>query len=452
MTPQALCDQNAQKFKELLDISQVKPDDFIRTSEERHHTSVKEFWNTLARNNYITMGSHEGYYSINDEWFYTPKDLLERQNDEGEIEYFTQLGEKVEWITEQNYLFKFDSATKQAVRDWLNSESNPVKPEYVKTLSLKNVENLKDKISISRPKKRIHWGIRVPSDEEQTVYVWLDALTNYKTVLDNFKGFDGEMIHVIGKDITLFHWVYWPAFLHACEYPLPREVIVHGHWTKDNLKMSKSLGNVVDPIELIDQYGLNATRAYLLAAGPLFKDADFEYSKLVHLHDSLIVDGFINMFFRCTGKKFLKLVPEVNRDNFEFTSEDHYVIEKVKKHTKDCLDDLEKLDFTNALSHIREIINTGNGYLNQHEFWKIKDAKELEKLFYIIFEITRILSVLFYPYIPQISTQILECLNLRYEDLSSHSLKELFTVQRFQVNTENRKTTFIKKLSPSDNK
>ena len=208
------------------------------------------------------------------------KDLIEKNNCAGEPKYYTELGEKVDWVTEENYLFKFEDSIKQTVKSWLESDPSPVKPVYVMESLLKDLESLKDSISISRPKKRISWGIEVPDDKDQTIYVWLDALINYKTVLDGFNNFDGEMLHVIGKDISKFHCIYWPAFLNAWGYPLPKEVVVHGHWKKDNMKMSKSIGNVVDPIELIQKYGVSATRAYLISSGPMIKDSNFEESNL----------------------------------------------------------------------------------------------------------------------------------------------------------------------------
>jgi len=192
------------------------------------------------------------------------KDLEEKVDEEGNSGYYTELGEKVEWITEQNYLFNFSQDIKDAIENWASTEPSPIKPDQIKNLTIRELHDSKDHLSISRPNKRISWGIPVPDDSSQTVYVWLDALSNYKTVMDSFDDFEGEMIHIIGKDINKFHSIYWPAFLSACEYPLPKEVIVHGHWKKDNFKMSKRLGNIVDPFEIIEKYGQSAVRTYLL--------------------------------------------------------------------------------------------------------------------------------------------------------------------------------------------
>lgn len=380
------------------------------------------------------------------------KDLLQRQNDKGEIEFFTELGEKVEWVTEQNYLFRFSPQIKEKVNSWAAAEPSPIKPEYVKNQTLSDLEAQKDHISISRPKKRINWGIQVPTDTDQTVYVWLDALTNYKTVLDGFENFKGEMIHVIGKDIIKFHCVYWPAFLTACKYPLPKEVIVHGHWKKDNLKMSKSIGNVVDPFELINNYGINAVRAYLLSAGPMYKDTNFEYEDLEQLHDSFIVDGFVNMFFRCTGKKFLKQAESIKLENLQFTSEDIFIMESIKKHVENCVKDLNELNFNNALSHIKEIFSLGNGYLNKHEFWRLVGTPQLDNILYIIYESTRINAILLRPYIPEVSHQILKCLSIDSDSVSLSSLENLFETQDFRIDETERQNTFYKKLIQSEKK
>jgi methionyl-tRNA synthetase len=247
---------------------------------------------------------------------------VEKSNEKGEKEYLTELGEKVEWVKESNYLFNFSPEIKKVVKAWATQDPSPIVPETILNLTLSDLDELKDHLSISRPSKRISWGISVPEDDTQTVYVWLDALTNYKTVCDSFPKFNGEMIHILGKDINKFHSLYWPSFLAAYGYPLPRQLLVHGHWKKDNLKMSKSIGNIVDPFELIRKYGPTAVRAYLLSAGPLYKDANFEEEELISLHDSLIVDGIVNMFFRCTGNKFLNQFDEIRLDKSKFTQED----------------------------------------------------------------------------------------------------------------------------------
>ncbi len=181
---------------------------------------------------------------------------------------------------------------------------------------LEDIEKQHSEISISRPSDRLSWGIPVPNDPSQTIYVWLDALTNYLTVLGYpNKGFEQanvtETIHIIGKDITKFHCVYYPLFLRAAGLPLPRKVMSHGHWLKDNFKMSKSLGNVTCPFQLFEEFGSHSVRTYMLAEGPQGKDSNFEKQNLKNLHNGFIADQYINLLNRVIGKKFMKKLPAV---------------------------------------------------------------------------------------------------------------------------------------------
>ncbi|CAI2362179.1 unnamed protein product [Moneuplotes crassus] len=457
ITPLQLCDKNSQLFRKLTAEAGIKADDFIRTTEERHHNTVKQIWTELHKRNYLEVGNHEGYYSVNDECFYVEKDLTAKENeDTNQIEYFTELGEKVNWITEQNYLFKFDDNIKKNVHDWINSDTNPISPEYMKNLMLKSLTESKSHLSVSRPKSRVKWGIdipKIPGDiikSDQTVYVWLDALFNYKTVNDGFGDFNGELVHIIGKDIAKFHCIYWPAFLSAAELDLPKKVIVHGHWTKDNLKMSKSIGNVVDPFDIIKENGINAVRSYLLSYGPQSSDSNFEVEKLVNFHDSVIIDGFINMFFRLTGKKVLDKL-HIQLADIEFTPEDRELIENAKNYTQECIRELNDLNFSmNSIqgNALKSLIDLGNWYLNHNEFWRVKCEKRLSTIRYVIFELTRIISTILYPYCPEISTNILECLNVPTSEMTIKSLEEPFTRERFDINKEKRLKLFFKKINP----
>jgi methionyl-tRNA synthetase len=172
----------------------------------------------------------------------------------------------------------------------------------------------RDDLSVSRPKQRINWGIEVPNNSDQTIYVWLDALTNYLTVMNyaDHESFDLEnvnnFVHFVGKDIAKFHCIYWPAFLASAfgSESMPRKVFNHCHWLRDRLKMSKSIGNVVEPLPLIDQYGIDSVRLYFLSQGPILKDMDFCYEKLTSVHNEFLIDAYLNLLQRVTGKKMMK--------------------------------------------------------------------------------------------------------------------------------------------------
>lgn len=210
---------------------------------------------------------HTGFYSTNEETFVMEKDLI---NEEGQFK--TQAGEVCEQVSESNYVFEILNETREQVKQW--SQSGAVTPISAQRKVLEDIEKQNDEISISRPSDRLSWGISVPNDPSQTVYVWLDALANYLTVLGypNIAHFNHsnvtETIHIIGKDITKFHCVYYPLFLRAAGLPLPKRVVSHGHWLKNNLKMSKSLGNVTCPFQLLEEFGQHSVRTYMLAEGP----------------------------------------------------------------------------------------------------------------------------------------------------------------------------------------
>ena len=195
-------------------------------------------------------------------------------------------------IAEKNYVFEVTQEMKSHIKDWVTKN---VGPESIKNKVLDELELRMAEISVSRPTERIHWGIKVPGDESQTIYVWLDALVNYITALgypkENFSE-SGDLVHVIGKDIAKFHCVYWPAFLYGAGLPFPRQVLSHGHWLMNKMKMSKSLGNVVDPFDLIKTIGIHSVRSYFLSEGPLNKDANFVMSDLIDHHNKIICDSY----------------------------------------------------------------------------------------------------------------------------------------------------------------
>jgi methionyl-tRNA synthetase len=241
---QSFCDNLSEKYRDLFDTCSINYTDFIRTTEPRHKEAVIHFWNTLSDNGFIYKSTYQGWYSSNDECFLKDNEIHEKVNTETGVlqKYSSESGHLVEHVSEINYMFKL-AHFKDKLKFYL--AKNVIIPEKYETLLLQQIDNLED-LSVSRESKRISWGISVPNDSSQTVYVWLDALVNYLTVTGYpYRKESSKLIaadvHVVGKDILRFHAIYWPAFLMAADLQLPKKILCHGHWTVDNKKCQKVL-------------------------------------------------------------------------------------------------------------------------------------------------------------------------------------------------------------------
>ena len=270
--PIELCNQNSQIFRDLTVSLNLSNDDFIRTTEERHIDGASYLWKRLYERNQIYLGEYTGWYSISDETFYNEKDLV-KQND-GSFKTIT--GGPVEWITEKSYFFKLSEWSNKLL-DLYSSNPNFISPASKRNEVIKFVESGLNDLSVSRTSFK--WGIKTPTDESHIMYVWLDALTcytngiNYLNENENaMKEYWNNVVHIVGKDILRHHAVYWPAFLLAAELDLPKKIFAHGWWTNEGNKISKSLGNVIDPIEIINNYGLDQFRYFLLREVPFGND------------------------------------------------------------------------------------------------------------------------------------------------------------------------------------
>ena len=298
--PKLFCDELSETFRSLTKTLNLTNDDFIRTTEKRHHKSVIEIWNRLVKSGDIYLDKYSGWYSVSDEAFYDEDEI---ENIDGK-KISKSSGSMVEWVEEESYFFKLSDWSDKLLK-FYNENPNFILPKSRKNEVIKFVEKgLKD-LSISRTS--FSWGIPVPKNDKHVIYVWLDALTNYISALnfpnidDNkYKNFWPADIHIIGKDILRFHAVFWPAFLLAAKLPTPKRVFGHGWILSDDKKMSKSLGNILDPLDIIEKYGIDQLRYYLVKEVSLGNDGSISLGNLKNCINNDLANNykiFVKEFF-----------------------------------------------------------------------------------------------------------------------------------------------------------
>ncbi|RKO85849.1 Methionyl/Leucyl tRNA synthetase, partial [Blyttiomyces helicus] len=322
-SPQEFCDGISSKFRDLFGSMNISYTDYIRTTEPRHYEAVSVFWarrsehhKKLLDRGYIYKGYHEGWYCVSDECFYPQAQVEVRITQAGERKMVSkESGRPVVWFKEENYKFKL-SAFREPLIKWLTENPEAVIPanqysQVLHDLTADAANSLMD-ISVSRLKSRLEWGIPVPNDPDHVMYVWLDALVNYLTVTGYpwdtpakavLKNAWPAHVHVVGKDIVKFHAIYWPAFLMAADLPLPRQVLSHGHWLMGNQKMSKSVGNIVDPQALVERFGVDPIRYFLMRNGGIGSDSEFSMEMVEMWLRKDLNDALGNLVMRCTAPR-----------------------------------------------------------------------------------------------------------------------------------------------------
>lgn len=307
--PKALVDRVSQNFVQMAQAVDIDYDRFIRTTDADHISAVENFWTVAMEKGLIYKGSHSGWYSVSDEAFYPENqvtDIVDAKTGETK-KVSIETRSEVVFQEEENYFFRL-SAFRDRLLEFL--ELNPSfvipKQKYNELVAELKQENLSD-LSVSRPSWRLKWGIAVPNDDSQRIYVWFDALVNYLTAAGYPNAEKQKLtwppVHIVGKDIMRFHCIYWPIFLMAAGIELPKQVIVHSHWLSGGIKMSKSLGNVVDPLELAEYYDPEPLRMYLMEQSNLGTDCNFSESAF-HNHRSKLINKWANIASRIGGAKF----------------------------------------------------------------------------------------------------------------------------------------------------
>lgn len=420
---QTFCDINSNKFLDLFNLCDTTLSDFVRTTEPRHKRAVSFVWNELQNKGLIYKSTYSGWYCNSDETFVPESQVTKKELNDGSIINVDQNENLVEWSTEQNYMFRLSNFQGQ-ILDWLEKDE-PLTPKLFNEEAKVMVKRSDfHDISISRPTKRLKWAIPVPADPDQAIYVWLDALTNYLTVVgypcgrNELKRWPIDC-QVIGKDIIKFHAVYWPGFLIALSLPLPRKLICHSHWLLNSYKMSKSRGNVVYPQEEIDALTSDGLRYYLLRAGTPHSDTDFNRQAALNRINSELADTYGNLMSRCCGIAInpdqvipTRLSNSVDSDLVELR-------ERLDQARTTCERHYGNANFYKGIDEILSILRFNNSLYERTKPWKLvkelqSDVRSFEtysNLQAITFETLRICSILLQPVIPKISRSALDKLN-----------------------------------------
>jgi len=394
-TPKQICDENSKIFKSAWQNLGIKYDYFIRTTDKRHEEAVKKFVEKLKEKNAIYEKEYEGLYCTGCEKFLTEKDLV------GGIcpDHKTEPSK----ISEKNYFFKLTDYLPE-VEKLIQENQLKIEPENAKKEVLGLLKQGLDDFSISRQKERVKWGIDLPFDKNQIVYVWIDALLNYYTG-NGTKEFEeywkkGEVIHLLAKDILKFHAVYWPAMLLATRRKLPDREFIHGFFTVNGQKMSKTLGNFIDPNDLVNKFGTEATRYLLLSQFPLTQDGDVKAEGFVGKYNSDLANGLGNLVARVLtlANKY-----EVKKDRV-----DKEIEKKAKEIKENYEKDTQEIRLFEALEEIWKFISFCDKYVEENKPWELAktDKKKLEQvlsnLLYCISEIADLIA----PFLPETSEKI----------------------------------------------
>jgi methionyl-tRNA synthetase len=409
LDPQTFTDRVSQNFRELAERMNFSNDDFIRTTEERHTRACQALWERLVKAGDIYLGSYAGWYAVRDEAFYAESELSDGPNG-------TKLapsGAPVEWVEEPSYFFRL-SAWGDRLMEHFERHPEFIGPPSRRNEVISFVKSGLQDLSVSRVS--FNWGVPVPNDDAHIMYVWLDALTNYITAVgypddssQDFSTFWPADLHMVGKDILRFHAVYWPAFLMAARIAPPKRVYAHGWWTNEGQKISKSLGNVIKPYDLIEKYGLDSVRYFLLREVPFGNDGDFSHEAMVRRMNYELANDYGNLVQRCLSmiaKNCGGKVPEPGT----FTVEDQALLEPVESLAATVRPLMDRQVFHEAIEAIWTVVRAANAYVDHQAPWALRktDPARMATVLYVLAETIRHLGIMTLPFMPEASTKILD--------------------------------------------
>ncbi|KAK9879920.1 hypothetical protein WA026_008424 [Henosepilachna vigintioctopunctata] len=437
ISPNKYCDKIAATYKNLAEDFEINYTSFIRTTDALHMKTVEKFWNELYSRGNLYLENYEGWYCVPDETFLTTSQLKEILDKDGKKKFVSEeSGHPVEWTKETNYLFKL-SSYQEELKYWMKTNENVTPKKFHKILFDQISKEPLPDISVSRPSSRVSWGIPVPNDSSQTIYVWLDALVNYLTAA-GYANDDANFTHtwppdfqVIGKDILKFHGIYWPAFLIAANLEPPRTLLCHSHWTVSSEKMSKSKQNVVDPFDRANAYTPEGLRYFLLRSGVTHSDGNYNEDKVIRVLNSELADTLGNLLNRCTSESLNpnQEVPKIDavvlRNLMEKDVTKQFV-DNITALPEICRRHYNEIKFYRVVDAIIATLHSGNLFFESMKPWELKkneaDHEQLKVVLHITIECLRVVGILLQPIIPNLSSNILDRINI---DINSRCLDDL---------------------------
>lgn len=406
--PQQFVDEIAKNFKLTLASFNISNNDFIRTSDrQRHWPAVQKIWKKLDESGDLYRAKYKGLYCVGHEAFMKPSELVD-----GTCPLHKQ---KPEVIEEENWFFRLSKYSKE-IEERIKNDELRIVPETRKNEILSLLKEGLEDVSFSRPSKDLKWGIPVPDDEAQTIYVWADALTNY---MDNTWPADA---HLIGKDILRFHAAIWPGMLLSACFELPKSILVHGFITVGGEKMSKTVGNIIDPVELVKKYGTDPVRYYMLSEIPSHEDGDFSIEKFEARYNGNLANGLGNY-----AARVLALAHNANSANLYANTANEEIKQRIEETQKIVDAKIKDFKLHEALAAIWELISFGDKYINENKPWaKSLSANSKSQIvgntLYILENVAKLLK----PFLPETAEKILGAIQHSGENIEVNKLPPLF--------------------------
>ncbi len=447
--PKLFCDELSKNFRDLTSILNLSNDDFIRTTEERHYKSVKDVWNRLVESGDIYLGKYSGWYSVSDEAYYD-QDEIEEIN--GKKVAKTSLS-TVDWVEEESYFFKLSSWSKKLLKFYEENEDF-ILPKSRRNEVVNFVKKGLTDLSVSRTS--FSWGIPVPKNNKHVIYVWLDALTNYLSALNfpntddkKFQKFWPANVHIIGKDILRFHAIYWPAFLLAAKLQPPKKVFGHGWILSDDKKMSKSLGNILDPIEIINKYGIDQLRYYLIKEVSLGNDGSISMENLKNCINNDLANNYGNLcqrVFSFIKKNCSNKIPKPTN----LSEKDNKLLNQLKNDMPTLINLVNNQNLNEFIKKVVSYSFEANKYFNDSEPWSVK-KKNLERMQNILFTICeqiKNISILLNCIIPVSTGKVLKAMNVEPNMIS---IKNINNMECFNYSNELKNLNILFNKVENDN-